>query len=94
MNTLTITSLCLGLLSGYFYGLSFVAMQKRVFMLSITHKKNFFLPSIRILILSLTLYSLLQSIKTDLTLVFIAFMAAFWIVIYTKVYVHDGTRAD
>lgn len=90
MNTLTITSLCLGLLSGYFYGLSFVAMQKRVFILSINHKKNF-LPSIRVLILSFTLYSLLQSIKTDLTLFFIAFMAAFWIVIYTKVYVHDGT---
>lgn len=90
MNQL-ITSLCIGSFCGYLYGLSFVETQKRAFYWN--RKHTTILNITRILILTFGLHSLLQSITTDLTLVFISFIATFWlVVVHKKVHLHDGTR--
>ncbi len=82
MYTLIIST-CIGLLVGYIYGLSFVFTQKRVF--SLNQKNILFLSCIRLFFLGTTLYCLLQSTKTDFTLILISFIVAFWLVVYKKV---------
>ncbi len=90
-------SIIFGISMGYFYGLSFVMQQKRVFFISQRHHKKQFILSFcfsvgRLLLLFGCLSFLLHYSAIHSILLGISFMGAFWFIILNKkAYSHEGS---